>query len=260
MSCSVNGLEVDITVNYQDEICSAFSYKPVLSRGELFDYFRVKKPMLRDNSFGWLLYHLCQKRIIERISRNAYRIYNEEKLLKKYEAVLSDEAVEVQKFLKYQFPLISYIVWETRAFNEFSNHQLARNIIFVEVEKPYSEFVFDALHEQGKLRVLFRPSEKEIAMYTGTIAVAVSPLTSEAPIYGNNARLEKLLVDLFANTLLDKIISRGDYPGIYEEALSKYTLNYNVIFRYAKRRGKYNELRDFMENKVSIFNTGGVPN
>jgi len=205
--------------------------------------------MLKDNSFGWLLYNLCQKRIIERISRNAYGIFSKEKLLRKYEADLSDEATEVLEFLQDQFPLISFIVWETRAYNEFSNHQLARNIIFAEVEKPHSEFVFDTLQEQGKLRILFRPSEKEIAMYTGTITVVVLPLTSEAPIHGCYSRLEKLLVDLFANTLLDKIISRGDYPGIYEEAFSRYDINHNMMLRYAKRRGKYDELKDFIKTE-----------
>jgi len=258
MSCSANDVEVDITVSYYNEICCAFKESPILSRNELYDYLRNQKPILKNSSLGWLLYNLCKKNIIERVSHNAYSLYNKEKRLVKYEVDLSDEAVSVLESMQNHFPLVSFIVWETRAYNEFSNHQLARNMIFIEVEKPYTEFIFNALHEQDRFRVLFKPSEKEIAMYTVSTTVIVLPLTSEAPIHGKNARLEKLLVDLFANTLLDKIISKGEYTGIYEEAFSKYDINYSVMLRYAKRRGKDNELKDFIESRTTIFVTGEI--
>ena len=160
----------------------------------------------------------------------------------------SCQNTSILEFSIKRFPEITIIVWETRAFNEFTNHQLARNIIFVEVEKPYSEFVFEALHEKGDYNVLYKPNEKEITMYAGDTTVTVLPLTSEAPINGNSAKLEKLLVDLFANSLLDKVISIGDFLGIYKEAVSKYNINYSIMLRYAKRRGKGTEIQSIMES------------
>jgi hypothetical protein len=105
------------------------------------------------------------------------------------------------------------------------------------------------LLEKDTYRVLFHPSEKEITLYSSDITVSVLALTSEAPIYNHYARLEKLLVDLFANKLLDRIISRGDYPGIYEEAFSRYNINLNMMLRYAKRRNKDKVIKSFVENK-----------
>ena len=93
-------------------------------------------------------------------------------------------------------------------------------------------------------------------MYSGDVTVSVLPLTSEAPIYGYNTRLEKLLVDLFANKLLDKIISRGDYAGIFEEAFSRYNINLNMMLRYAKRRNKADEVMSFMKHKTNITSPG----
>jgi hypothetical protein len=235
-------------VSYYDEISSAIPERPILTRNELFDYFKAKKPSLADNSCGWLLYKLCQECVLKRVSYNAYSLYTDESTLKRYEADVSSEAATILEFSIKRFPEITVIAWETRAFNEFLNHQLARNIIFVEVEKPYCEFVFEALHENGDYNVLYKPSEKEITMYASDITVSVLPLTSEAPINGNNAKLEKLLVDLFANALLDKVISKGDFLGIYKEAVSKYDINYNVMLRYAKRRGKGTELQSIMES------------
>ena len=93
-------------------------------------------------------------------------------------------------------------------------------------------------------------------MYSGVVTVSVLPLTSEAPTNGYNASLEKLLVDLFANKLIDKIISRGDYPGIFEEAFTRYNINLNMMLRYAKRRNKADEVMSFIKHQTNITTPG----
>ena len=80
--------------------------------------------------------------------------------MKEYKPNLSDDAVNILEFLRKQFPLLTFIIWETRAFNEFANHQMARNFIFVEVEKPLGESVFNAVHEQNNYATLYKPSVK----------------------------------------------------------------------------------------------------
>jgi len=249
-------MEGEAEMNFIQEVSSAFSDKPQFTRSEFVDYIRTSNPSLKENSFGWLLYDLCKKQIIERVAHNTYRVYAEDRLLNNYEAILSEDASAILEFLQKLFPLVTFIVWETRAFNEFANHQLARNLIFVESEKLLCESLFNAVHEQSEHITLYKPVQKEIAMYSGYVTVSVLPLTSEAPINGYNARLEKLLVDLFANKVLDKIISRGDYPGIFEEAFSRYNINLNMMLRYAKRRNKADEVMSFMKHQTSITSLG----
>ena len=239
-------------MNYSNEISSAFSNKPIFTRNELKDYIKIKNPMLKDSTFGWILYDMCQQHVIQRVAHDTFRIYDKDDSLEDYKADLSDDAVYVLEFLKQQFPLLAFIIWETRAYNEFANHQMARNFIFVEVEKPLGESVFNALHEQNKYTTLYKPSVKEIALYSGTVTTSVMPLTSESPVNGFNTTLEKLLVDLFANKLLDRIVSRSDYPEIFEEAFSKYNINFNLMIRYAKRRNKDAEIKTFIKEKTKI--------
>jgi hypothetical protein len=43
--------------------------------------------------------------------------------------------VDILEFVKERFPLLAFFIWEIRAYNEFSNHQTAINLIFIEVEK-----------------------------------------------------------------------------------------------------------------------------
>jgi len=255
--CNIPGKEADSAMNHNTDIISMFSDKSLLTRNELKDHIKMQKPLLKDSSFGWLLYDLCQKHVIQRVTRDAYKLYAGDSSLKDYKADLSDDAAGILAFMKTRFPLLTFIIWETRSLNEFTIHQLARNFIFVEVEKPLSEGVFNALHEQNEYTVLYKPSEKEITLYSGEVTVSVLDLTSEAPVLGHNPKLEKLLVDLFANKLLDRIISRGEYPIVYEEAFSRYIINFNLMFRYAKRRNKDKELKDFINNKTSISVIGG---
>lgn len=240
-------------MNYSNEISSAFSNKPIFTRNELKDYIKTQNPMMKDSTFGWILYDLCQQHVIQRVAHDTFKIYdNVSSSLKNYSVDLSDDTDYILEFLKKQFPLLAFVIWETRAYNEFANHQMTRNFIFVEVEKPLGESVFNALHEQNNYTTLYKPSVKEIAMYSGDVTVSVLPLTSEAPINGFDTTLEKLLVDLFANKLLDRIVSRSDYPEIYEEAFSKYNVNYNLMIRYAKRRNKDTEIKTFIKEKTKI--------
>ena len=47
-------------MNYSYEISSAFSNKPIFTRNELKDYIKTQNPTMKDSTFGWILYDLCQ--------------------------------------------------------------------------------------------------------------------------------------------------------------------------------------------------------
>lgn len=48
----------------------------------------------------------------------------------------------------FDFDEIQFQIWELRMLNEFLNHQLTTNVILVEVEKGYEEFIFDSIKEK----------------------------------------------------------------------------------------------------------------
>ncbi|HCJ94117.1 MAG TPA: hypothetical protein DHV69_02565, partial [Sphaerochaeta sp.] len=96
--------------------------------------------------------------------------------------------------------------------NEFFNHQLAHNQIFLEVEKDGCDFVFSSLVEKFPGRVLLRPKAQEIVQCGTDDGIIIDRLVTEAPKSNGepyHVPLEKLIVDLFANKSL--MLSKGDY-------------------------------------------------
>jgi hypothetical protein len=160
---------------------------------------------------------------------------------------LSDEAESVRACLLGKFPELSFIVWELRSFNSFANLMLARDYILVEVEKMLADLVFETLRQELPYQMLYKPTEKELELYAADPTVVVLPLSTEAPVRENDATLEKMLVDLFANKLIGWIISPSENNLIYEEALSRYQINFSAMLRYARRRNKEAIVKEFIE-------------
>lgn len=48
------------------------------------------------------------------------------------------------------------------------------------------------------------------------------------------------------------MVSRGDYPMMLEDMFKKYTINQTKLFRYAKRRNKYEELVEYIRDNTNI--------
>lgn len=61
-----------------------------------------------------------------------------------------------------KFPLMDYRIWEINWLNEFWNHQIAQNKIFLEVENIGCEFVYTELCERHSGKILLRPDENEL--------------------------------------------------------------------------------------------------
>ncbi len=112
--------------------------------------------------------------------------------------------------------------------NEFVNHQLARNTIFIEVENRLDESVFNLLFEKYP-HVLHNPNIDEYYKYAG-----------------------ELLVDLFGRGISGAIISRSEYRAIYEDSFKKYNINLAKMFRYARRRGIEQRIRNYICEETSI--------
>jgi hypothetical protein len=167
-----------------------------------------------------------------------------------YTSSLSDEAAELLSYMKDNYPLLNYIVWESRALNEFLNHQMSRNYIFVEVERDLADLIFDRLANKFAYRTLFKPTEKEITLYSDQITIVILGLNTEAPIKEHEPLLEKLLVDLLANKLIGYITSPSEFDFVYEDAFSKYQINHTAMLRYARRRNKEPLVSEYIKRNV----------
>lgn len=172
-----------------------------------------------------------------------------------YENRYSENALRLIAIMQKEFPLVEYRVWELFWLNEFVNHQLGCNYIFLEVENDGCEFVFEKIITEFVGKVLLKPDQNQILRYGSNDSIIIERLISESPkgkkeLY--NLALEKLIVDLFANKRLKEMISPGDYPAALESIFSMYEVDQVKMFRYARRRNKEADLREFLQSRTNV--------
>ena len=149
-----------------------------------------------------------------------------------------------------------FILFELILLNEFVNHQLAHNIIFVSVESEIMDFVFDALKGAYAGRVLLNPSVEVFHRYWVDNMIVITKMITETPKGINqkwHARIESILVDLMSVPLLQESISESEYEAIFENAFARYVVNESCLFRYARRRAADKRIKRFIKEKTGII-------
>ena len=226
-----------------------------ISRQDILELIRETDSSFREGQLKRLLSYMIETSKIEHIGRNKYRKIVETVNTTRYENHYSENAQIIISIMQKEFPLVEYRIWELSWLNEFVNHQLARNYIFLEVEKDGCEFIFERIMTEFEGKVLLRPNQDQILRYGSNDSIIIDRLISEAPkgkTEQYNLTLEKLIVDLFANKRLKAMLSFGDYPGALETIFAMYEVNQIKMFRYARRRNKEQELREFLKNKTNV--------
>ena len=85
-------------------------------------------------------------------------------------------------------------------------------------------------------------------------AIVIKSLTSESPLQEVDnitvPAIEKILVDLYADSEIFFFLQGSEMLNIFTNALEKYTVNTDRLLRYAKRRNKREELKKIL-NQIS---------
>lgn len=223
------------------------------SRSELMETMKNDGKNISEASFKVELQKLLKEGSIIRVGRNAYCVAKDGVGVYSYE--YSDDAKNIAKILKQKFPLLNFTIMDFVQLNEFLNHQLAHNVIFVSVEDDLGSFVFDALKEVYPGKVLINPTPEMYHKYWYDDMIVIGKLISESPVGQQekwNTRIEKLLVDLITNAILKSSVSESELPNIYEEAFAKYAIDESCMFRYAKRRGAEKKIREFIRDNTNV--------
>jgi hypothetical protein len=97
------------------------------------------------------------------------------------------------------------------------------------------------------------PAEKVMEEYVlpSKSPIIVKPLISEAPVNVQGEitlpSLEKILVDIVSDKDMFYFIQGSEIINIYKNASEKYTINYDRLYRYAKRRNSYDEIKSIFD-------------
>lgn len=218
--------------------------------GDFTELLKRESPDIGRSTVFYMLKYLCETGKIIRTCKGHFEISDK----RNYSYELSETATNISGSIQETFPLVDFQIWELYQMNEFVNHQLSRNTIFVDVENMLDESVFNLLFNEFS-HVLHNPNVDEYYKYAGEETIIVRKLISEAPpSFGQykQASLEKILVDLFGRGVSGSIISYSEYRAIYEDSFEKYMINQPKMFRYARRRGIEKKIVDFIHEKTNI--------
>lgn len=223
------------------------------TRKELLESFRMAGYMLSEASFYKKVEELVKNGQIIRVGRNVYSLPDDKRLT--YEYKYSELAEEVAEEIAQQYPYINFSIFEFVQLNDFVNHLIAHNVIFLSVEAEIMDFVFETLRDKYPGKVLINPTVEIYHQYWSDNMIVLGKLTTEAP-KGQKAswhtRLEKMLVDIMAEPLLLASISRAEYPHIYEDAFDRYIVDENGLFRYASRRKVTKKIKELIRKETDI--------
>lgn len=213
------------------------------------------EPACADTTIDWALVSLRRQGVLASAGAGKYYVVAQgDTVRRSYTYPHSEDYLTLERCIQEQYPLANYQMWELIQMNDFVNHQIAKNVIFVEVERMLVDTVYEMLHEHYPYAML-QPDEPTFYRQRGPETdVVVQRLVSEAPAPGehHSCAIEKLLVDLQSKRLTGRLIERSEYPRIYEDAFQKYTIDETRMFRYARRRNLYEVLVKFIRTQTDV--------
>jgi len=194
---------------------------------------------------------MVQMGVLNRVGRGKFTLGKRRNFLPE----ITNKLKTINTKLKREFPFLKVCLWHTSIINEFMNHQPGRFYIIIEVEKEATQSVFFFLKE-NKYPVFIEPNKDLIEKYFQDIkeTLIVKSLITEAPLQNisgvNTVTIEKMLVDIYCDEVIFSAQQGSELRTIYNESLTKYSINENKMFRYADRRGKKESFREYL-NSIS---------
>lgn len=224
-----------------------FKDRESFTTSDVFDYFAQTDPGIKRTTANWRTYELVRQDSLKRIGRGMFALGHADCFLPH----LTKKQQAISGRIKKQFPLITFCCWHTSALKEFFQHVAVYDFLLVEAEREAVDAVFHFVKETHK-NTFKEPSRVIIENFVldGRDAVIVKSLVSEAPLQEANAStlptIEKILVDLVADSEIFFFLQGHELLNIFESALGKYTVNTDRLLRYAKRRNKKEELQKIL--------------
>jgi len=235
------------------ELSKEFVQHTVLTRAQVFDFYRRVDPALKQTTLDWRIYELVSRGLLRAPERGRYQLAELTPAPYAYRPELTIAQRNMWRTLVGQLQLPMGCLWSTAWVNEFSRHQTARNYLLVEVPRDYIQTVFFALKDRHTHRVFLRPDPALLTYYVAETdnPIIVSPFVSRAPVQEVDRvpvpRLEKMLVDLFSSPNLFAAYQGHELETIFTNAWRTYILDERTLLSYAQRRHKAPELRRFLQ-------------
>jgi len=231
-----------------DDLTRHFKEKNVIEKADIVDFYRIADERIELTTIRWRVHSLVQKGILQRVGRGKFRFGKSIN----YIPEIFPKSKSIYHKIIACFPFIRVCVWHSSVLNEFMQHQTGKFYYLVEVEKDAVEAVFYSLKERN-LSVFLNPNQEIFDKYIpeNKDVYIVKTLVSEAPTQQIGkictVSIEKMLVDIFCDETLFAAQQGAEMRTIFNEALSKYTVNQSKMLRYADRRKRKKDFNNYLK-------------
>ena len=245
-------------IGFDDKLIAHFGNNQTITRNQLLDFFSSFDPQINEGTFGWKIYDLKRKNILEPLKKGLYQLVSKGRYHPKFSKVLLATTKVLKSVLE-----VNYNVWETNWLNEFVELQATSSMLVIETSKDSAETTFYTLKDHGFKNVYLKPNEDIMDKYVSELSesVIIKPMISRAPTQEVDgisiATLEKILVDVFCDPKLFFAYQGIQLVKIYEKAFEKYTINLSKLLNYARRRNREDKITEFllenMDDKIKAL-------
>ena len=245
--------DINNTKLHISQIVGWFEKGQIFDNKQIASFYQSIEPKINESTVNWRIYSLVQLGILTRVGRGKFNLGKKKDFIPNIPLKLKT----LNNKLKKEYPFLNYCLWTSALFNEFMLHQPGKFFLIVEVEKDTTESVFYFMRE-NKYSVFLEPTKELLNRYVTDEKETwiVKSLVSEAPVQNisgiQSTTIEKLLVDLFCDTVILDAQQGSERDRVFKEVLKKYTVNENKMLRYADRRRKKKEFNQYL-NKISKF-------
>ncbi|MDA3837755.1 MAG: type IV toxin-antitoxin system AbiEi family antitoxin domain-containing protein [Candidatus Delongbacteria bacterium] len=220
-----------------------FKNQKSFSNKEIYNYFVKLNPDVKKSTVNWRISHLVSKGVLTRIGRGIYTLGAERKFVHS----ITNKERNISKDIIKNYPYLKHCIWNLSAIKEFLQHIISVNFTIVEIEREAVQSVYN--HLKGfNANVFLEPSEYLLEDHVINLknSIIVKSLVSESPVTLQEKvpvpDLEKILVDIVSEKELFYFLQGNEKINIFQNAIDKYTINYDKLKRYAKRRNSYDSI------------------
>ena len=238
------------------KIKNKYPEKRVFRRIELYQFIKENiSPELKESTFKWRLHLLKKANLLISIKRGVFEIAQK----KSYKPYIDNKIKRIANLVTKEFYEISYCIWNSNWFNQFSTHQANSNIVFIETEKELVMPVFYLLNDKGYKNIYIDPDKiiMETYLLENTESIIIKTMISKSPVQLLQKikipKIEKIMVDLISNNKNHLVTYQGmELITIYKNMLDDITINFSTLISYSKRRRKEKIIKKILIEDLGI--------
>ena len=195
---------------HTDELKESFTQKDAFNIQDIGSFYESLEPDVPKSTVNWRIYKLVERGIIQRVGRGKYQIGGSSF----FEPGITRKMIQVNRYMKKQFPYIKYIVWHIGDINTFSQHLFNKDITFVEVERDSVESITEQLRDKFKY---VQDSRAPSYLYPNESVIMVRPYTGSGTDDMDSGLLlgisEEVEIDLCDEKLVDLAAVAAQRPS-----------------------------------------------